>query len=260
MRRSAADLLVVAGLALGALALALLGVESGALRVLLGLLLALALPGYALTAAAFADATLSRTDRGLFTIGFSLGCTILGGFVLNWSPWGLQRSTWTVLLTVITLGACVAAYLRRPARPVVAGRPTIDLSLGQAALFSIAGLAMIGAVLAARDEAALRPAPDVVQLWIMPGEQAGTVRVGVATQGPVDERYRLTLQRGGYIVREWPALSVARGEHWEASVELSDRQPGRGPLEARLYRLSEPRAAYRQVTLWLDQPSDEARR
>jgi hypothetical protein len=172
----------------------------------------------------------------------------------------LQRATWTVLLSAITLGACAAAYLRRPRRPAAARRPTIDLSLGQAALLGIAGLTVIGAVLAARDEAALRPAPDVVQLWIMPGAQADTVRVGVATQGPVDERYRLTLQRGGYIVREWPALSVARGEHWEASVELSDRQPGRGPLEARLYRLGEPNAAYRQVMLWLDQPGDEARR
>lgn len=260
MRRNTLDLLLVAGGAVAALGLTLLGVDGGVLRVMLGLLLVLVLPGYALCAAAFPVVPLRRSDRWLFSIGFSLGTTILGGFVLNWSPWGLQRTSWTLLLSTITLGACLVALLRRPVRAGGARRPALDLSIEQMLLFGIAGLTVVGAVLVARSEAAQRPAPDVVQLWIMPGEQANTVRVGIVTQGPVDEHYRLVLQRGGYTIREWPALSIARGDHWETSVELSQRQPGTGPLEAQLYRMGDPHVAYRQVALWLDQPSSSTAR
>lgn len=248
-----ADLLIVAGLALLTLSLALLGLDNGALQVMLGLLLVLVLPGYAVSAAAFPDPRLGRVDRGLFVVGFSIGIAILSGFVLNWLSWGLQRSTWAALLAAITLGGCVVALVRRPARPVILSRPPLGLSLGQALLFSLAGLTVVGSILVARGEAAQRPAPDVVQLWIVPGDTAGSVRVGVITRGPVDEHYRLVLQRDGQTVREWPALTVRRNDRWEDGLTLPQQSSGRGPLEARLYRAEAPHQVFRQATLWLDQ-------
>ncbi|HEX6288955.1 MAG TPA: DUF1616 domain-containing protein [Herpetosiphonaceae bacterium] len=249
MSRKVADLLIVGLLA----ALALLGGEGGALRALLGLLLVLVLPGYALTAALFPDRALPRTDRMLFTVGFSLGVTILGGFGLNWTPWGLQRVSWTILLSYITLGGCLVALIRRPALPLSARRTTFGLSVGQGLLFVLAALAIIGALVIARSEAAQHPAPNVVQLWILPAEQTQGVRLGVITKGPQAGRYRLVVQRGGYIIREWPDLALAANERWEATVDLPQRQPGAGPVEARLYRATEPSAVYRRVMLWVDQ-------
>ncbi|HEY0601273.1 MAG TPA: DUF1616 domain-containing protein [Herpetosiphonaceae bacterium] len=252
MTRNLSDLLIVSVLAVAMLALALLGWDGGVLRLVLGLLLVLVLPGYALTAALFPDPTLPRTDRLLYTVGLSLVVTILGGFVLNWTPWGLRAQSWAVLLSYITLGGCVAAVMRRPVVVVAPQRSALRLSPGQAALFALAALTLVGSVAIARSEAAQHPAPDVVQLWILPGDQLQTARLGVITKGPTAGSYRLVVQRGGYTIREWPALTLKDDDRWEATIEISARQPGSGPIQARLYRADEPNAIYRSVTLWPD--------
>jgi hypothetical protein len=74
----------------------------------------------------------------------------------------------------------------------------------------------------------------------------------VITKGPTAGAYRLVAQRGGYTIREWPALVLKDDDRWEATIELSARQPGSGPIKARLYRADEPNIVYRNVTLWLD--------
>lgn len=253
MTRNLSDLLLVSVLAVAMLGLALLGWDAGPLRLVLGLLLVLVLPGYALTAALFPDATLPRTDRLLYTVGLSLVVTILGGFVLNWTPWGLRTQSWAVLLSYITLGGCVAAVVRRPVAIAVTERSSLRISPGQIGLFALAALTLVGSVAIARSEAAQHPAPDVVQLWILPGDQPQTARLGVITKGPTAGSYRLVVQRGGYTIREWPALTIKDDDRWEATLELSARQPGSGPIEARLYRADDPNTVYRNVTLWLDE-------
>lgn len=256
MTRNLSDLLIVSVLAVAMLGLALLGWDGGALRMVLGLLLVLVLPGYALTAALFPDPTLPRTDRLLYTVGLSLVVTILGGFVLNWTPWGLRPETWAVLLSYLTLGGCVAAVVQRPVLVVVPHRSALRLSPGQAALFALAALTLVGSVAIARSEAAKHPAPDVVQLWILPGNQPQTARLGVITKGPTAGTYRLVAQRGGYTIREWPALTLNDDDRWEDTIEISARQPGTGPIEARLYRADDPHSVYRSVTLWPDEDQE----
>lgn len=258
MRRNA-DLLVCAGLAMLALLLTLLGLASGPLRLALGLLLVLVLPGYTLAAAAFPTPTLARSERLLYTGGLSLIVTILGGFVLNWLPWGLQPTSWALLLSYVTLGGSIVALVRRAPITSAVQRAPIRLGGGQALLLGLAALAVVGALLVAQSEAAQRPAPDVVQLWMLPGASGASVRLGVITSGPVGGDYRLVLQRGGYTLREWPALRLADADRWQATVELPARQSGRGPLEARLERIDRP-GVERQVQLWLDQPTSQSKR
>jgi len=253
VNRNFSDLLIVSVLAVAMLGLALLGWDGGVLRLVLGMLLVLVLPGYALTAALFPEPTLPRTDRLLYTVGLSLVVTILGGFVLNWTPWGLRPATWAVLLSYLTLGGCVAAVVRRPVLVVAPQRAALRPSRGQAALFALAALTLVGSVAIARSEAAKHPAPDVVQLWILPGNQPHTARLGVITKGPTAGTYRLVAQRGGYTIREWPALTLNDDDRWEETIELSARQPGSGPIEARLYRAVEPSNVYRSVMLWPDE-------
>jgi hypothetical protein len=109
-------------------------------------------------------------------------------------------------------------------------------------------------VLLARSEAALQPAPDVVQLWMLPDDtdESPTLRVGLNSLGPAAGRFRLQIERGGYIIHEWPSLSIVPGQQWEQILSLQGRQPGSGPFEARLYRAEEPNVVYRRVALWLD--------
>src|SRR5262245_13923461 len=200
MSHKSFDLALVCALALAAMALTLLGVSSPALRLLLGLPLALVLPGYALMSALFPRHRLGGVERTLFTLSLSLSTVILCGFVLNRTPWGLRPESWAVILSEIILGASLIAAVRRhliPASPAsqpheqevcrshspIAGGPRLGLSGGQTVLFGLAIAVVAGAMLLARGEAALRPAPDVIQLWMLPGDKAASVRLGVNSIG-----------------------------------------------------------------------------
>ncbi len=255
-------------LALAALALTLLGASSPVLRLLLGLPLALVLPGYALTAALFPQRTLDGSNRTLFTLSLSLGTTILCGLVLNHHPGGYGPSHVAVALSDVALGGSLVAFVRRRISSARAtqGEPTLmpqpgatgrlRLSIGQGLLFGLAIMVIAGALLLARSEAALRPAPDVIQLWMLPVDDTAPprLRVGVNSVGLAAGDFRLQIERGGYIIHDWPSLSITAGQRWEETLTIQGRQPGSGPFEARLYRAEEPDTVYRRVALWFDLP------
>lgn len=263
MRRNCADLLLVAALALAAAAATLLGVTHPAPRLLLGLPLALLLPGYALAAALFPQRTLPGADRALYTLALSLCASILSGFALNASPWPLAPASWAVTLAWVSMAGCVVACARR-ALPAVAARPAPSpggggapprrLRLGQALLLGLAIAVVAGAVWLARAEAEQRPAADVLQLWMLPAGDDGepALRVGVTSVGPAEGSFRLQLTRGGYLIHEWPAITIAPGERWEGRLSLAGRQPGAGAFEARLSRVEAPHHILRQVTAWAE--------
>ena len=263
MIRKSLDLAFVCAFALTALAITMLGVTTPALRLLFGLPLALVLPGYALTAALFPRRSLDRTDQALFTLSLSLSTVILCGFVLNRTPWGLRPESWAAALSDVTLGGSLIAFARRHlipageasvARAEPATRPRLSLSGGQGLLFGLAIAVIAGGILLARGEAALQPAPDVVQLWMLPGDTAAspTLRVGLNSVGQAAGDFRLQIERGGYIIHEWPSLNIVPGQQWQQTLSLHGPQPGSGPFEARLYRAEEPNVMYRRVALWLD--------
>jgi len=271
MSHRSLDLTLVCALALAALTLTLLGASSPVLRLLLGLPLALVLPGYALTMALFPQRTLDGTNRALFTLSLSLGTAILCGLVLNRTPWGLRPESWAVVLSDVTLGGSLVAFVRRRiisarsvsvtqgdlvpmTQPGTTGR--LRLSIGQSLLFGLAIMVIASALLLARSEAALRPAPDVIQLWMLPVDDTTSpkLRVGVNSVGLAAGEFRLQIERGGYIIHDWPALTIAAGQRWEETLTIQGRQPGSGPFEARLYRAEEPGTVYRRVALWFDLP------
>src|SRR5262245_30538446 len=271
MSHKSFDLALVCALALAAMALTLLGVSSPALRLLLGLPLALVLPGYALMSALFPRRTLGGVERTLFTLSLSLSTVILCGFVLNRTPWGLRPESWAVILSDVVLGGSLIAFARRhlipagspseahdqpapTAQPETAARPHLSLGVGQSMLFGLAIAVIAGSVLLARGEAALRPAPDIIQLWMLPVDQVESprLRIGVNSVGQAAGVFRLQIERDGYIVREWPSLSIVQGQRWEETRTLDGRQPGSGSFEARLYRSEQPNVVYRRVALWLD--------
>jgi hypothetical protein len=123
-------------------------------------------------------------------------------------------------------------------------------------LFGLTIAVIASAMLLARGEAALRPTPDVIQLWMLPKGNAAphTLRVGVNSIGSAAGAFRLQIERSGYIIRDWTSLSIVPGQQWEETLTLQGRQPGSGPFEARLYRAEEPNIVYRRVALWFDTP------
>src|SRR5918997_6967724 len=110
MRVKAYDLYMVLVITVIAVILGLAGVNNVALGVLFGAPLVLFLPGYGLTAA-LENRQLSPPERLLFSVGLSLALTVLAGLVLSWTPWGLQRGSWAVLLGGMRLAATLVALI-----------------------------------------------------------------------------------------------------------------------------------------------------
>lgn len=83
-------------------------------RVVLGFITALYLPGSALIEALYPNKTeLEPLERGALSVGLSIALTPLVGFVLNYTPWGIRLEPITVSLTGLTLLLGLAAVYRK---------------------------------------------------------------------------------------------------------------------------------------------------
>ncbi len=264
MSPNARPLLIVSVFTALAVGVALAGEALPAVvRWVFGLPLALVLPGYALTLALFGRAFVPSA-RLMLSIGLSFIVTVLGAFVLNFTPAGIRAESWAVLLGSITLVGCLLAYIRQsnpsPGEPgaeveEIVTAPLRRLSSSQMVLFGVAGLAVAVAVLVA-SIGAQYPQTELVNMWIKRDEAAndlGRVSIGVDNVNSLTVSYRVRVQRGTFVVREWPALDVATGTTWIGTVELTANPPGAGPLEALLYQADNPQQVFRRVTLSLAQ-------
>lgn len=255
MNRRHLDLLVIGAIVPVALIAVLLQVNEW-LRAAFALPLVIVLPGYALAAALFPGGALSAPERLLFTFGGSLATGVLGGLLLNLTPWGLNPASWTVLLAFVTVAAALTALLRRE-RAVTAvdtgsGERRVSVTPLQGALLAAALLVAAGAVGVARVGADQQPNPPFTQLWLLPApeEGAAAVRLGVQSmeEGPID--YRLQLKQGNTVVREWTGIHLKPGEKWETTLSLPGSSQS-GAVKADLFRVDLPNvpAPYRSVTL-----------
>jgi uncharacterized membrane protein len=249
MNRNSFDLLAVAAIAAAATALTLAG---GATRALPAAALALVLPGYALTAAAFPKRSLGPAERLLCALGLSLALAALGGLALHWTRWGLRPAPWALLLGGITLTACAVAQHRRRQQaapldePRRASPPTHPLPLlRQSLLLSLAAALALGALALNHGSALERRDAGFTQLWLLPAAEEHGVRLGVTNleQGPL--RYRLQLQAAGRPLQTWETITLDPGAQWQATAT----PPAGQPLEAILYRLDAPEKPYRHVML-----------
>ncbi len=103
------------GLAVAAATLALTGVEAlQPLRMVLGSVFVLFLPGYALIEALYpGHGELKPLERLALSIGLSLAIVPLIGLALNYTPWGIRLEPVTVSLAVYTLAVLILAAYRR---------------------------------------------------------------------------------------------------------------------------------------------------
>ncbi len=127
MVRESLDLLGIMLIVAGEFILVGSGITSGPVNIIFGVLLALVLPGYALSAAAFRMRSVRTAERAALTLGISLSVAVLGGLVLDALPGGLETQTWLFLLGGVTVGASVVALWRRTrhasATRILAPRP-----------------------------------------------------------------------------------------------------------------------------------------
>ena len=113
------DLLAAILLALATLFFTLTSMgDISVLRIPLGLLMVLFVPGYTLIAALFPKMKdLDGIERVALSFGLSIAVVPLIGLGLNYTPWGIRLTPVVVSLAIFTLAMAGAAYLRRKSLP-----------------------------------------------------------------------------------------------------------------------------------------------
>jgi hypothetical protein len=256
------DLLACALVSALAILLSVAGWMIPPVRLLLGVPLALFMPGYSLIALLFprtggAANQMRMSTRVMFSLGTSISLAILCSVVLNFTPFGIQPLTLTFVLSLLTLVLVVAAD-RRLGEVQHAYRPSLAEQLAargfgplQAALLGISGLVATGAVVYSVLGARQNERAHVVQLWMLPVENAtpGTLRFGMRNVSSASSAYRLELQRSGDTLKVYDAISAPPGVTWEITATLGVEFSGigSGPISAVLYDARDPSTPIRRV-------------
>jgi len=212
-------------LAVAALAVVLES-HSQVARIVSGLLLALLLPGYAVSCVVLRRER-EPSERATLAIGLSLSIAAVAGVVLDRTPWGLTERSWAIALAGVTLAASAAAAATTASpgtrREGWAGlRPGLVACLTAAVLV---GAAAAGAVALARKPAGASRADGYTVLW-----------------------YRLVGTARGRVLFA-RRLALAPGEDWSMNGIVRGALPAR--LIVRLYLSSRATVPYRRVTLTL---------
>lgn len=281
------DLLFVAGLVILTDIFILVPALSGSfLRTVLGLLLVLFLPGYALTAALLpAKKDLEGIERALLSLGLSISIGPLLGFGLNYTEWGIREVPVLTGLSAFTLLMCGVAYYRKLHLPVseafgieistsisalkteflgVSGS-TADRAL--AALIVISMLASLGSLAYVIGNP--REGESFTEFYILgpdgaaenypveysPGD-SGTVVVGVKNheQRTMDYTMEIRLENRSLPLPEnQKHISLDHNASWEEPVTFTPPVEGKNmKLEFLLFNETEKNVPYRNVHLWIN--------
>lgn len=119
MKKIPSDLLAAVILALATLLFTLTPLSNLPVRIPLGLVMVLFVPGYTLIAALFPKkADLEGIERTALSFGLSIAVVPLIGLGLNYTPWGIRLTPVVISLAVFTIAMAVAAYWRRMSLPI----------------------------------------------------------------------------------------------------------------------------------------------
>lgn len=221
----------------------------GAVRVIFAVPLALVIPGYAITAAAFGSRLPPWPERLPLTLGISLAFLALASLVLNYTPGRIQGLPWALLVVAIVLLCCRTAARRRGrtrSKPSALPRPKIRPA---AAIIAVCSLAMVAAALML---ARATPHNDRVsgytQLWISPSKPTqASARIGVTSQQQQTRAYRLMIDVEGQSKPMAYSFELQPGE--THLVTINPSQIGSPvAVEAKLYLRGRPDKVYRQVS------------
>ncbi|MGC9219942.1 MAG: DUF1616 domain-containing protein [Solirubrobacteraceae bacterium] len=249
MKRTGPDVLA------GGLAVLCAAVASGApwvpVRTVATVPLGLLLPGFALTRAIFArsqpDALPTQVMRVTLTVALSIATLIIGALVLNGMPGGIQRTSWAVLLAVVTVSASAASMALRWRDGPPATMPRLPrVRIGSTLTVLLASAIAIGALIASRIPLRAPNAVGYTQLSILPTKAGRSVNVSVTCDQLHTTSYRLVIHGAGKT--RSLRLTLAPGASRSVLVRVHSARTGY--VSATLRRTGQARP-YRQVRLAL---------
>jgi hypothetical protein len=226
-----------------AVAVAVVG-DGTPLRVLLGLPMAVLVPGHVLLRA-IGIRTHSLLEHLVYAVGTSLVVGISGGFILN-AVGALTPAGWATWFFLFVVTASLVAARRGGASYLPSWPRPAGFHLRHAVACALAASVATGAyVLAVRDEAKQQQY-EYTEFSMLPSIDGGRLIVAVRSAEARTQRFDLEVTIDGHQLAAFRSLAMAPGDVWTREVPvplLADPQKA----EARLYRLEDERL-YRQVT------------
>ena len=222
-------------------------------RLIASLLLIAFLPGYALFSILFRRDALELTDLMAFVISFSLGISILGGILLNLTPFGLSAEGWRLWLAGFTIVALMISLFRVEAKAdEFAGthRRPHNLSTSQIMIFAAAIVLFGMSIAIAYEGDRNRPKEEFAQSWLFFQDEAqGAVVMGLNNLETQTNNYRIVLLASGTTVHEWEVTLEAQ-ESWQVNYLVPRHFLDASELSLVVYRAGETEI-YRSTTLRL---------
>ncbi len=287
LEKMPADLLAAAMMALAVLLFTLTPLSDLFLRVPIGLLMVLFVPGYVLIAALFPKKDdLDGIERIALSFGLSIAVVPLIGLSLNYTPWGIRLVPVVISISAFTLLMAVAAYWRRTSIPpeerfslhlrqwtdslrdeirAEGERGWVDRALTIILILSIIAsiAALVYVVVTPKEGEKFTEFYILGQggkaydypTEVMAGDNSSLI-VGV-----VNHEYRLTNYTLEIEVNNTPAmdilmkmnLTLLHNETWERPVTYVLDEPGdRQKLQFLLYKEGNFTAPYRDLHLWVN--------
>ena len=251
-QRSSTDLLLVAGIAdLAMLATVVLHAGT-AFELVPAAMLVLVLPGYAVCAAAVPEQSLKALERCALSLGVSLALAACAGLALHLTPWGIKAQSWTILLALVTLGACAVAYWRRLHSPTGAGLLEdvhLELPGTSVAMLAVAVLVAGGALYFSGQPPAELATQGYTVLWAVPDSAAAsTIHLGVQNGETSSREYLMRASWGDQLLREWSVQLGATGV-WQTDLDISGDAQTSGDLRVLLYSADDSNTPLRQAVI-----------
>ncbi len=250
-----------------------------AVRTVLGLLLVLFLPGYALIASLFPRKDdLDTIERLALSFGLSIAITPLIGLFLNYTPYGIRLDPILVSLTSITLILCAVAYLRRRRIPGedlfyvdFAGfyhgvRKDLEGEPKPGKILSVILILSIILAIATTTYIIVTPkeGENFTEFYLLgPGgmasdyptnlttTQVGSLIIGVINHEGDETSYRLVVTSNNTVQME-QTFTLNDGQKMEIPFNFTAGEPGERKMEFLLYKLPDNNKIYRSLHIWLN--------
>ncbi|MCW2639999.1 MAG: hypothetical protein JWP76_2305 [Dactylosporangium sp.] len=233
-------------------------------RVPAGLLLAVVLPGLALTAALFPGRVLSAVERIVLPPALSLAVLVVGGLGMFAAGIPLGRASWAALTVVVTVAAAVVTVLRHGAADggsaeetamfgqvllVEREKMTVGAAAWRLAPLAVALVAIVGAGVFALRSAQSDGSPftglALVPAAVGAGQPAPpqrTVKLSVRCEEGVATEYALRVAGTGF--ERTFTFALRSGAIWSQTVKV----PSTGTVTADLFK-NGGGTPYRSVSL-----------
>ena len=247
------------------------------LRLVLGLIYVLFIPGHTLQSALFPRTIdLDNTER--IALSFALSGAIVPpiALFLDRLPWGIRLWPVVISLSLFILVCMVAATVRRlrlPAGERFEPKARLDLRKWWAAqerayrvVYVILAITLTTAFLTAFSILILpKPAEYFTEFYMLGNDglaqdypreaavgQLITVTVGITNKEGSETTYQIRVETGGQILAQTGPVVMEDGKTWEQSLEFAMPEAGNDQqVEFILERHGKP-APYRALRLWIN--------